>query len=156
VLEFFKVRKGIAIMTGLEERLADFIAKLRLEAERAGQQEPAHSHQGALVREAMAKCHGRIADDLQGFLQSTLQRNHATPATVRGMRDDLQSLTTKVSILQQHLKKLEAAPVSVRGALFSEGVVDSLNTKIQALERELATVCRDLDAGLATFGRQET
>ncbi len=142
-------------MTDLEDRLADFITKLRMEAERAGYQQLTDSDSLALVREAITKYQCQIADDLQGFLQSTLQQNHATPGTVRGMREDLQTLATNVSILQQHLKKLEAAPVSVRSALLPGKALDSLSTKIQALGHDLTKYCKDIGTGLAAFGLLE-
>jgi hypothetical protein len=142
-------------MTGLEERLADFIARLRLEAKRMGQQQPTDCINDALIRAAMAKFHGQIADDLQGLLEPTLQRSNASPATIHNLRNGLHTLITSASILQQQLAKLEAAPGSVRGAVLPEKIVDILNTKTQALGSELASYWKDIDSGLAAFGMQE-
>jgi hypothetical protein len=142
-------------MTGLEERLADFVARLRLEAKRMGQPEPTDCINDALIRAAMAKHHSRIADDLQELLEATLHHSDAAPATIHNLRNGLHTLITNASVLQQQLMKLDAAPSSVRGAVLPDKILGILNTKTQALGCELASSWKDIDSGLANLGMQK-
>ena len=56
-------------MKDLEERLVEFIVKLRLEAERLSHQPRDESHTEHPLRVALAKCHGQIALDLERILK---------------------------------------------------------------------------------------
>lgn len=120
-----------------------------------GQPEPTDCINDALIRAAMAKDHSRVADDLQGLLEPTLQHSDAAPATIHNLRNGLHTLITNASVLQQLLMKLEAAPSSVRGAVLPEQIISILYTKTQALGRELASHWKDIGSGLAAFGMQE-
>ncbi len=142
-------------MTTLEQRLADFVARLRLEASRMGQPEPTDCINDALIRAAMAKSHSRIADDLQGLLEPTLQHRNAAPATIHNLRNGLHTLITNASVLQQQLAKLDTVPSSVRGKVLPEKIIGILDTKTQALGRELASYWKNIDSCLSALGMQE-
>lgn len=134
-------------MIGLEERLADFIVKLRMEAERACYQQPADSNNDSALRAAVAMCHQHIADDLDQFLHPTLPRGHRTPATIQNVQDGLRAVSKYLSMLQEQLGKLNAAQKFPRAAALALDL-DSLDVAAQAMGRDLATWSRQIDASM--------